>query len=232
MNSTALRVPLIAGLPARISESMMMRSDSHIHNLQCPEPLKRFVSPSDWAPNPGQRNQCNKKSSSLPHKIAAIQRPAGQMSARRRIIEAISGHSGLRSSTVGALLNITPVVRGFKKSPEVIDSQRFTQTNPRMFEALLPRAEEGSAILRGERKAAGRFDGGFSRDTSHLRTNWPFPIGIGTTIGVSVKTLQNRERERRGPTGPGRCPFEDRRRISTGDMPSVAQFAGRRDQVG
>ena len=71
-----------------------------------------------------------------------------------------------------------------------------------MFEELLGSVREGGAILRGEKKASRRF----AVQAAGVRA-----IREGTSlsqsefaelIGVSVKTLQNWEQDRRRPTGP------------------------------
>ena len=71
-----------------------------------------------------------------------------------------------------------------------------------MFEELLGSVREGGAILRGEKEASRRF----AVQAAGVRA-----IREGTSlsqsefaelIGVSVKTLQNWEQDRRRPTGP------------------------------
>jgi putative transcriptional regulator len=71
-----------------------------------------------------------------------------------------------------------------------------------MFEELLASVREGGAILRGRKRASRR---------SSVRPSGVRVIRERTTlsqsefarlIGVSVKTLQNWEQERRRPTGP------------------------------
>ena len=72
----------------------------------------------------------------------------------------------------------------------------------KMFEELLGSVREGGAILRGEKAASRRF----AVQAAGVRA-----IREGTSlsqsefaelIGVSVKTLQNWEQDRRRPTGP------------------------------
>jgi putative transcriptional regulator len=71
-----------------------------------------------------------------------------------------------------------------------------------MFEELLSSVREAGAILRGEKEASRRYT---------IRRSGVRVIRERTTlsqsefaqlIGVSVKTLQNWEQERRRPTGP------------------------------
>ncbi len=73
---------------------------------------------------------------------------------------------------------------------------------PKMFEELLESVREGGAILRGQKKPSRRFE---------IRSSVIRAIREGTSfsqsefarlIGVSVKTLQNWEQDRRHPTGP------------------------------
>jgi putative transcriptional regulator len=71
-----------------------------------------------------------------------------------------------------------------------------------MFEELLGSVREAGAILRGEKKAARRIALPRSgvrmiRERTSLSQS-----EFAQLIGVSVKTLQNWEQERRQPTGP------------------------------
>lgn len=71
-----------------------------------------------------------------------------------------------------------------------------------MFEELLGSIREGGAILRGEQKASRRFvinAGGVRaiRERTSLSQS-----EFARLIGVSVKTIQNWEQDRRRPTGP------------------------------
>jgi putative transcriptional regulator len=73
---------------------------------------------------------------------------------------------------------------------------------PKMFEELLESVREGGAILRREKKPARRFEVGPAgiraiRERTNLSQS-----EFASLIGVSVKTLQNWEQERRRPTGP------------------------------
>ncbi|MBZ5726088.1 MAG: helix-turn-helix domain-containing protein [Acidobacteriia bacterium] len=74
--------------------------------------------------------------------------------------------------------------------------------NAKMFEELLESVREGGAILRGQRKPSRRFE---------LQASGIRAIREGTSlsqsefahlVGVSVKTLQNWEQDRRHPSGP------------------------------
>jgi putative transcriptional regulator len=71
-----------------------------------------------------------------------------------------------------------------------------------MFEELLGSVREGGAILRVERKASRRF----AIDSAGVRAirerTGLSQSEFAILIGVSVKTLQNWEQERRRPTGP------------------------------
>jgi putative transcriptional regulator len=71
-----------------------------------------------------------------------------------------------------------------------------------MFEELLESVREGGAILRGEKRASRRFEIQSSGIRAiRERTNLSQPE-FADLIGVSVKTLQNWEQNRRRPTGP------------------------------
>ena len=72
----------------------------------------------------------------------------------------------------------------------------------RMFDQLLQSVREGGAILRGERKAARRIVVG-SPEVRAIRERTSLSQSeFAGLIGVSVKTLQNWEQDRRRPTGP------------------------------
>jgi putative transcriptional regulator len=72
----------------------------------------------------------------------------------------------------------------------------------RMFEELLASVREGGSILRGERKPSRRaVIGGPGVRAIRERTRLS-QSEFANLIGVSVKTLQNWEQERRRPTGP------------------------------
>src|SRR5580698_4253719 len=71
-----------------------------------------------------------------------------------------------------------------------------------MFEELLESVREGGAILRGEKKSSRRTIARASgvrviRERTSLSQS-----EFAHLIGVSVKTLQNWEQDRRRPTGP------------------------------
>jgi putative transcriptional regulator len=71
-----------------------------------------------------------------------------------------------------------------------------------MFDRLLKSVKEGGAILRGEDKAARRFVVG-SPEVKAIREKTSLSQSeFARLIGVSVKTLQNWEQDRRRPTGP------------------------------
>ena len=71
-----------------------------------------------------------------------------------------------------------------------------------LFEELLTSVREGGSILRGEKKASRRF----SIDSAGVRAirerTELSQSEFAALIGVSVKTLQNWEQQRRRPTGP------------------------------
>src|SRR5258705_2162687 len=72
----------------------------------------------------------------------------------------------------------------------------------KMFEELLGSVREGGAILRGQKKASRRFEiEAAGVRAIRERTNLS-QSEFADLIGVSVKTLQNWEQERRHPTGP------------------------------
>lgn len=71
-----------------------------------------------------------------------------------------------------------------------------------MFKELLQSVREGGAILRGEREPSRRFhitatSVKLIREKTRLSQS-----EFATIMGVSVKTLQNWEQDRRKPTGP------------------------------
>src|SRR5271165_5881618 len=73
---------------------------------------------------------------------------------------------------------------------------------PKMFEELLESVREGGAILRGQKAPSRRFEVGPSgiraiRERTNLSQS-----EFARLVGVSVKTLQNWEQDRRRPTGP------------------------------
>ncbi len=81
-------------------------------------------------------------------------------------------------------------------------SESFGPMKKKMFEELLGSAREASAILRGRQKPSRRIiiraSGvrGIRERTSLSQSEF------AQLIGVSVKTLQNWEQDRRRPTGP------------------------------
>ena len=72
---------------------------------------------------------------------------------------------------------------------------------PKMFEELLESVREGGAILRGQRKSR-RFEVGSSGIRAIRERTSLSQSEFARLIGVSVKTLQNWEQDRRRPTGP------------------------------
>ena len=72
----------------------------------------------------------------------------------------------------------------------------------KMFNELLGSVREGGAILRGQQAPSRRFIVGASQVRSiRERTSLSQPE-FAELIGVSVKTLQNWEQDRRRPSGP------------------------------
>jgi putative transcriptional regulator len=72
----------------------------------------------------------------------------------------------------------------------------------KIFEDLLESVREGGAILRGERSPSRSFVAGASGVRAIRERTKLSQSEFATLIGVSVKTLQNWEQERRRPTGP------------------------------
>ena len=73
---------------------------------------------------------------------------------------------------------------------------------PKMFEELLESVREGGAILRGQRAAPRRFEVGSSGIRAIRERTSLSQSEFARLIGVSVKTIQNWEQDRRRPTGP------------------------------
>ena len=72
----------------------------------------------------------------------------------------------------------------------------------RMFDQLLQSVKEGGAILRDEGKAARRIVVGSPKVRAIRERTSLSQSEFAGLIGVSVKTLQNWEQDRRRPTGP------------------------------
>ena len=73
---------------------------------------------------------------------------------------------------------------------------------PKMFEELLESVREGGAILRGQSQASRRFEAGSSGIRAIRERTSLSQSEFAHLMGVSVKTLQNWEQDRRHPTGP------------------------------
>ena len=73
---------------------------------------------------------------------------------------------------------------------------------PKMFEELLESVREGGEILRRKRRASRRFEVGSSGIRAIRERTSLSQSEFARLIGVSVKTLQNWEQDRRRPTGP------------------------------
>jgi putative transcriptional regulator len=72
----------------------------------------------------------------------------------------------------------------------------------KLFEELLGSVREGGALLRGQKKATRRFQVRPS-EIRAIRERTSFSQSeFARLMGVSVKTLQNWEQDRRRPTGP------------------------------
>jgi putative transcriptional regulator len=72
----------------------------------------------------------------------------------------------------------------------------------KLFSELLDSVREGGAILRGETKPSRRFSVGASGVRAIREQTKLSQSEFAELIGVSVKTLQNWEQDRRRPTGP------------------------------
>lgn len=72
----------------------------------------------------------------------------------------------------------------------------------RMLDQLLQSVKEGGAILRGENQTARRFMVGAPQVRAVREKTSLSQSEFAHLIGVSVKTLQNWEQDRRRPTGP------------------------------
>ena len=71
-----------------------------------------------------------------------------------------------------------------------------------MFEELIESVREGGAMLRGRRKPSRRFEIRSSGVRAIRERTKLSQSEFALLIGVSVKTLQNWEQDRRHPTGP------------------------------
>jgi len=81
-------------------------------------------------------------------------------------------------------------------------SKRSSGMKSKMFEELLESVREGGAILRGQKKPSRRFEVGPSGIRAIRERTSLSQSEFARLIGVSVKTLQNWEQDRRRPTGP------------------------------
>jgi putative transcriptional regulator len=72
----------------------------------------------------------------------------------------------------------------------------------KMFEELLDSVREGGAILRGQRKPSRRFELQSSGIRAIRERTSLSQSEFAHLMGVSVKTLQNWEQDRRHPSGP------------------------------
>jgi len=71
-----------------------------------------------------------------------------------------------------------------------------------MFDELLESVREGGAMLRGEKKAARRMTIEASGVRAIRQGTRLSQSEFAQLVGVSIKTLQNWEQDRRRPTGP------------------------------
>lgn len=76
----------------------------------------------------------------------------------------------------------------------------------KVFDELVESVREGGAILRGQKKPTRRFVIEASGVRAIREGTSLSQSEFATLIGVSVKTLQNWEQDRRRPTGPSRQP--------------------------
>ena len=72
----------------------------------------------------------------------------------------------------------------------------------KMFDELLSSIREGGAILRGQKKPSRRLVAGAAGVRAIREKTSLSQSAFAELIGVSVKTLQNWEQDRRRPTGP------------------------------
>jgi putative transcriptional regulator len=79
----------------------------------------------------------------------------------------------------------------------------------KMFDELLGSVREGGAILRGQKKAARRFVVEAAGVRAIREGTGLSQSDFADLIGVSVKTLQNWEQDRRRPTGPAAARASD-----------------------
>src|SRR5262245_57967675 len=70
------------------------------------------------------------------------------------------------------------------------------------FQELLASVHEGSEILRGQKKPSRQFEVGSSGIRAIRERTALSQSEFARLIGVSVKTLQNWEQDRRHPSGP------------------------------
>jgi putative transcriptional regulator len=73
---------------------------------------------------------------------------------------------------------------------------------PKMFDELIESIRDGGAILRGNKRASRRFVIEASGVRAIREKTALSQSEFAGLIGVSVKTLQNWEQDRRSPTGP------------------------------
>lgn len=71
-----------------------------------------------------------------------------------------------------------------------------------LFEELIGSVREGGAILRGQKKPARQISIGASGVREIRERTQLSQSEFAQLIGVSIKTLQNWEQDRRRPTGP------------------------------
>ena len=81
-------------------------------------------------------------------------------------------------------------------------SKRSSAMKKRMFEDLLDSVREAGAILRGQKRPSRRIVIGSSGVRAIRERTSLSQSEFAHLIGVSVKTLQNWEQDRRRPTGP------------------------------
>lgn len=86
-----------------------------------------------------------------------------------------------------------------KEGPPKMKTSKMTAT---MFEELLESVREGGAILKGKKKPSRRFVVGAPSVRAIRERTSLTQSEFAHLIGVSVKTLQNWEQDRRRPTGP------------------------------
>ncbi|HUE20658.1 MAG TPA: helix-turn-helix domain-containing protein [Bryobacteraceae bacterium] len=129
------------------------------------------------------------------------------LAANKTILMFVSPALGGLKGPASAALCI-PEERVGRSDPEAGGATRqgsqggVQKMKPKMLEELLESVREGGAVLRGQREASRRFEVGSSGIRAIRERTSLSQSEFARLIGVSVKTLQNWEQDRRRPTGP------------------------------